>query len=230
MAKIISHIINIEWDFIESSLSQSSFNIIFWYAYLYDVEQDLISKLDKKRQYLLEKNEDISVYLYIKECENSCKNISNETYRNKLSQSIDNQDLIPNEKQLIMKKLNADFDNLIGSKKVIVDKSFRNLKTNTLDIQTSQDDPGEFRDESALKELGYQITGMNRIKRWEILVEAVPRLGLKRVAYIISHHIRMRKGQKDGAVKFKNAITEWEYDLQKLKETYYDKTFNWPIY
>jgi hypothetical protein len=81
---------------------------------------------------------------------------------------------------------------------------------------------------SALKLMGYQITGLTRDKRWSILKKAVPKLGLKKVATIIAYNVKLRKGQKNGMKKFQYAITEWEHDLIKLKETYYKKDFKWP--
>jgi hypothetical protein len=83
---------------------------------------------------------------------------------------------------------------------------------------------------SELRKLGYQITGMTRAKRWSVLEKAVPTLGLKTIAYIIANHVRMRKGQKNGRVKFQHAIAEWEYDLDKLKKSFYKKNFTWPSY
>lgn len=83
-------------------------------------------------------------------------------------------------------------------------------------------------DKSALMVMGYKITGLTRQKRWEILQRAVPKLGLKKVAYTIASHIKLRKGQKNGRNKFSYSISEWEYDLSKLKSVYYKKDFNWP--
>lgn len=86
--------------------------------------------------------------------------------------------------------------------------------------------------ESPLKVLGYQITGMSRARRWEVLSErAVPELGLQRVAHMIAGFIRLRRTQKGGARKFSYAIGEWRHDLQQLKRTYYDRRrrgFAWP--
>lgn len=85
-----------------------------------------------------------------------------------------------------------------------------------------------FKEESELKKLGYQITGMTREKRWKVLETAVKQLGLKKVAYTIAQNVKLRKGQKDGTKKFSYAINEWEYDLNKLKNTYYKNEFSWP--
>ncbi len=90
-------------------------------------------------------------------------------------------------------------------------------------------DDTKLNEHSALKLMGYQITGLTRDKRWSILKNAVPTLGLKKVATIIAYNVKLRKGQKNGMKKFHYAITEWEHDLKKLKETYYKKDFKWPI-
>ncbi|MEH6996642.1 hypothetical protein V7075_28735, partial [Neobacillus drentensis] len=91
------------------------------------------------------------------------------------------------------------------------------------------DEKSVFKDESELKKLGYQITGMTREKRWKVLETAVIQLGLKKVAYSIAQNVKLRKGQKDGEKKFSFAIAEWEYDLNKLKQRYYRHDFSWPL-
>lgn len=83
-------------------------------------------------------------------------------------------------------------------------------------------------EESDLKKTGYQITGLTREKRWMVLEKAVEQLGLKKVAFTIAQHAKLRKGQKNGEKKFSYAISEWEYDLAKLKKHYYKKDFTWP--
>lgn len=85
-------------------------------------------------------------------------------------------------------------------------------------------------EKSALRKLGYQITDSTREKRWLALRRAVPTIGLKKVAYTIAGNIKLRKGQRDGQKKYSFAISEWEYDLNRLKQTYYKKDFKWPNY
>lgn len=94
--------------------------------------------------------------------------------------------------------------------------------------QTSSTEEINLNENSALKLMGYQITGVSRNTRWQILEKAVPRLGLKKVASIIAYNIKLRKGQKNGQKKYYNAISEWEHDLLKLRRVYYKKDFNWP--
>jgi hypothetical protein len=87
----------------------------------------------------------------------------------------------------------------------------------------------ELKNNSDLRKLGYQITGLTRQKRWEILsTVAVPQLGLKKVAYTIAFLIRGRKSMKNGLVRNRHSITEWEHDIAKLKNTYYKNSFHWP--
>jgi hypothetical protein len=109
-------------------------------------------------------------------------------------------------------------------------ESFRWPSTEIQENSPSSDssDQPTLNENSELKLLGYQITGLTRAKRWSILEKAVPKLGLKKVAHIIAYNVKLRKGQKNGMVKFKYAIGEWEYDLEKLKKTYYKKDFVWP--
>jgi hypothetical protein len=105
------------------------------------------------------------------------------------------------------------------------------FKWPSTDISEGKSSSGEteLRNNSDLKKIGYQITGMTRQKRWEILsTKAVPQLGLKKVVYTIAFLVRGRKSMKNGLVRNKNSITEWEHDLAKLKQTYYKKDFNWP--
>jgi hypothetical protein len=83
-------------------------------------------------------------------------------------------------------------------------------------------------EKSELRKRGYQITGTTREQRWKVLQRIVPDIGLKKVAYTIAGNVRLRKGQKDGNKKFSYSISEWEYDLEKLKKKYYKKEFYWP--
>ncbi|MBM7702919.1 hypothetical protein [Metabacillus iocasae] len=105
------------------------------------------------------------------------------------------------------------------------------FKWPTTEIKDSTDtiESLDFSTKSELRELGYQITGLTRAKRWDILSgKAVPTLGLKKVAYTIAFLVRGRKAMKNGLIRNQHSITEWEYDLDKLKAHYYKKDFVWP--
>ncbi len=89
----------------------------------------------------------------------------------------------------------------------------------------------DLRDRSRLKELGYDTTRAPSA-RWRILItEAVPELGLPRVAGLIAWFCRSRKAQRGGRQKFARAIGEWEHDLERLRREVYPShrpRFNWP--
>ncbi|MYL35571.1 hypothetical protein GLW05_18500 [Pontibacillus yanchengensis] len=110
------------------------------------------------------------------------------------------------------------------------DKNFK-WPTTEINEETSESENNiDLNSKSALRDLGYRITGLSRKERWDILAnKAVPKLGLKRVANMIAYLVRGRKSMKDGIKRNRNSITEWEYDLQKLKDKYYRKDFVWPF-
>ena len=85
-----------------------------------------------------------------------------------------------------------------------------------------------FSEQSELNEMGYRISDSSREDRWRVLNQAVLELGLKKVVSIISANIRIRKKQSYGEPKYVHAITEWEHDLNRLKENYYYGEFKWP--
>jgi hypothetical protein len=99
--------------------------------------------------------------------------------------------------------------------------------------ETGGKSEGEYdlRDRSRLKELGYDTT-KSPSARWRILTtEAVPELGLPRVAGLIAWFCRSRKAQRGGRQKFARAIGEWEHDLERLRREFYPShrpRFNWP--
>jgi len=90
---------------------------------------------------------------------------------------------------------------------------------------------GEFRSQTELMALGYQITGMTRPGRWRAIERAVPALRLQLVAETIANNMRSRKSQRDGRHKYRNSIREWTHDLNRLKSKYYvgsASRFRWP--
>ncbi|MFJ8236011.1 hypothetical protein ACIQ34_09725 [Ureibacillus sp. NPDC094379] len=113
----------------------------------------------------------------------------------------------------------------------LINQNSNNFKWPETEINEKSHDQHEdnqLKEKSDLKKMGYQITGLSRARRWEVLQKAVPALGLSKVAYTIASHIKLRKGQKNGRVKFQHSISEWEHDLTKLKQVYYKNNFKWP--
>ena len=105
----------------------------------------------------------------------------------------------------------------------VAEATFKIIKTEFV-----LNEKGQLNEESELKRIGYQITGLTKEKRWTMLEKTVKQLGLKKVAYTIAQNVKLRKGQKNGETKFKYSISEWEYDLAKLKKHYYKNQFTWP--
>lgn len=90
----------------------------------------------------------------------------------------------------------------------------------------------ELNAESRLRQLGYRFTGLSPAQRWQILRDkAVPELGLREVANTIAWLCRMRRKQRNGQHHYRNAISGWEHDLERLRRELYDKgdqRFTWP--
>ncbi|WP_298825353.1 hypothetical protein [uncultured Planococcus sp.] len=124
------------------------------------------------------------------------------------------------------------FSNIIHNdlKKKNVEKA--NVQSNSDDVkQPSLYAPTKdtlFSEQSELNKMGYRISGSTRGERWKVLERAVPELGLRKVVTIISANIRIRKRQLSDEQKYQHAITEWEYDLNRLNEKYYRGEFKWP--
>lgn len=143
-----------------------------------------------------------------------------------------------------LKKIRAeagsDYFHLIDNKNTPKNKPFKKPKARNSTmlaqpttgvseiVNDTPKDLNGFNEKSALMRMGYQITGSTKEQRWIVLKRAVPALGLKKVTYTIANNIRLRKGQKNGRNKFSYAISQWEHDLHKLKQTYYKKDFPWP--
>jgi hypothetical protein len=97
---------------------------------------------------------------------------------------------------------------------------------------TGDSSAGQFRPETQLHRLGYQITDTTASQRWKTLVNrAVPEMGLQQVAETIAMLVRLRKSQRNGRTRYVNAIAAWEQDLDRLKTEFYPRyrhAFVWP--
>ena len=103
--------------------------------------------------------------------------------------------------------------------------------TEAAESEGSSEGELELREQSRLKELGYDTT-KSRSVRWSVLTtKAIPELGLPKVAGMIAWFCRLKKRQRGGAQRFARAIGEWELDLERLKREVYPKhrpRFVWP--
>lgn len=151
-----------------------------------------------------------------------------EPYRCKIK--LDPLDYPP--KQAAPKPLTAKASKVV-TKQIVpaTNAGFRWPTTEANESKGQSDKEGNFKLETDLHRLGYKITGLNRLQRWDILVrKAIPKLTLKEIAYTIARNIRLRKSQAGGKTKFAYAIAEWEHDLKRLKQEYYKSNFTWPQY
>ncbi|MDF2036337.1 hypothetical protein P2R12_04935 [Cytobacillus oceanisediminis] len=308
----LTHILDVEWGFLDSSLTRDDFTFFLWYCFLFNLVGDLIDVGGHSLKWFDEQVKGISLYNYIMDDRqdgqaglqdeialftqsvtlldfekesiiNKAKAIKNQPEPLKFLNDVYSVDstLIPylTEKYKLKKRFcslplfNYRSDQMIeryvesvlyvspDRRKAFIEKDKMNqlLKHNKplvsktksyqeiepgAGISTSsfawpsteikdnksevESDEKVLNEKSDLKMMGYQISGLTRARRWEILEKAVPKLGLKKIAYTIAYNVKLRKGQKNGLNKFHHAITEWEHDLAKLKKLYYKKDFNWP--
>ncbi|MEH6996459.1 hypothetical protein V7075_27770 [Neobacillus drentensis] len=78
----------------------------------------------------------------------------------------------------------------------------------------------KLKEKSILREMGYQIQGTTRAKRWTILQRAVKVYGLARVTNVIESNIKLRSTTPQQRKRYFYSINEWNYDLNRLFETY----------
>ena len=84
----------------------------------------------------------------------------------------------------------------------------------TTNINQEEFDGSNLNAESEIKKMGYS-TSLSRVERWNILKnKAVPKLGKTKVIGHIRFLIKMNKSR---SVMF-NAVSEWEYDLERLQK------------
>jgi len=149
----------------------------------------------------------------------------------KLTEQLKSQpkvDSIASNEKLELLRLKEDNQRLRKRIEDLQMSSLRPERTNTRVKIINNSQGIELNDESELKKMGYQITGLSSQKRWGILEKAVPKLGLRSVINTIDGNIALRVKQVDGRRKYSNAIKAWNDDLQKLKATYYKDDFKWP--
>lgn len=78
----------------------------------------------------------------------------------------------------------------------------------------------KLKEKSILREMGYQIQDTTRTTRWVILQRAVKEYGLARVTNVIESNIKLRSTTPQQKKRYSYSISEWNYDLKRLFETY----------
>ncbi|WP_397537749.1 hypothetical protein [Rummeliibacillus pycnus] len=81
---------------------------------------------------------------------------------------------------------------------------------------------------SELRNFGYQITSRTDEQRWLALQEFIESYGLQATANELHKRIRLKMGREEDRKRYANAIRKWSYDLNRLKEKYYENDFPWP--
>lgn len=150
---------------------------------------------------------------------------------NQLTEQLKSQpkeDGITSNHKLELLRLKEDNQRLHKRIEDLQKSNLRPGRTNTTVTMKTRSQGIELNDESNLRKMGYQITGLSSHKRWEVLEKAVPKLGLRNVVNTIDGNIALRVKQIDGRRKYSYAIKAWNDDLQKLKDTYYKGDFRWP--
>ena len=150
---------------------------------------------------------------------------------NQLTEQLKSQpkeDGITSNHKLELLRLKEDNQRLHKRIEDLQKSNLRPGRTNTTVTMKTRSQRIELNDESNLRKMGYQITGLSSHKRWEVLEKAVPKLGLRNVVNTIDGNIALRVKQIDGRRKYSYAIKAWNDDLQKLKDTYYKGDFRWP--
>ncbi len=113
----------------------------------------------------------------------------------------------------------------------VPDAGFAWPSTDAEETRGASDAELDLRTRSRLNELGYN-TNVRPPVRWRVLNDAaIPELGLPKVAGMIAWLCRSRKQQKGGRQKYARAISEWEYDLDRLRREVYPNhrpQFVWP--
>lgn len=327
LKSIFLEVLDVEWGFLDSSITEDDFVFLLWYSYLFDCDDQLLDRASVSKQWFRESNNNLSLYFYLKESLNKTIIPNHQTYKASKKLFKDGKLITLSEQKEVIKKVEKVLYPLMPKEeKTIVENEILVIKDELIEqyiqkyglvwrevslplyksenensvqghinetilmskggknalmsmdsfkrinkeqypliiktknrqkivkkenhIQVEMEENYSFKwpetelknsnnttvlaeksmnENSALKLMGYQITGTTKESRWAVLEKAVPILGLKRVAYIIAYNIKLRKGQKDGSTKFHNSISKWEYDLAKLKKEYYKNEFVWPV-
>ncbi|WP_280559806.1 hypothetical protein [Priestia megaterium] len=232
--EILDYIIE-EWEFIDTQLTLEQYSRILWYACYQGKDVEIVRKSNDSSNYLKDMAPEMKLYNLHNKLFNT-QQVPNKEY----FQLIDEINNFNNfEKVWIFEVLEEILkSNAIESKSKKEEEVVRDSRefewpsielTNSEKFEECDQTPNQLKEKSELRQLGYQITGVKRSKRWSILInEALPQLGLKKTAYTIAYLIRSRKKMKNGVIKNRYAIGEWEHDLSELKKHFYKNQFAWP--
>ncbi|MGM9967022.1 MAG: hypothetical protein ACI383_06020 [Rummeliibacillus sp.] len=81
---------------------------------------------------------------------------------------------------------------------------------------------------SELRNYGYQITNRTDEQRWKSLQKYLNEHSLQETVNELNKRIRLKLGREEDKKRYANAIEKWRFDLNRLKEVYYENDFPWP--
>jgi len=98
------------------------------------------------------------------------------------------------------------------------------ILTNTAEHPIFPGQPKGYRDSTELRDLGYQIMGLTTQERRDILFGiAIPQLGVAKVFETLLMLINSRMIDSDMASCYRNALVEWDSDIDELIKEFGDE-------
>jgi hypothetical protein len=102
----MQHILDVEWGFIDSSLTRNDFIFLLWYSYLFDYDEDLIDLGSISLQWFDANVNELALYFYLYDEDR----IDKDTYLKKVSKFNKGTVLTPQEKELVLRKVKKNID------------------------------------------------------------------------------------------------------------------------
>ncbi|MCM3569311.1 hypothetical protein [Neobacillus mesonae] len=116
LAEALSHIIKVEWSFLDFNVSKAEFCFFLWYAYLFDLDGELLVKTHESKKWLDVKNSVFQLYSYLLDCIKKQK-VKDKKWQNELIQRFkQNKVFNMKETERILEKVHYDFDNIVITK------------------------------------------------------------------------------------------------------------------
>jgi uncharacterized protein (UPF0335 family) len=106
----MQHILDVEWGFIDSSLTRNDFIFLLWYSYLFDYDEDLIDLGSISLQWFDANVNELALYFYLYDEDR----LEKDTYLQKVSKFNKGTVLTPKEKDLILRKVKKNVDGRIN--------------------------------------------------------------------------------------------------------------------
>jgi hypothetical protein len=107
LKKALQHILDVEWGFIDSSLTRNDFIFLLWYSYLFDFDEDLIDLGSISLQWFDASVNELNLYFYLYDQDT----LDKEIYSKKVTEFTKGTVLIKKEQELILKKVEKRVQN-----------------------------------------------------------------------------------------------------------------------